>query len=130
MRKTRTTALHPQSDGQTERINRALLDVEAKLTQNRCHVWDECLPYTMAAYRSYVHSVTGETPNRLMIGREVETPLALLAPPPTTTSNDIPWVETLEDRFRDTYATALATAKNQLRTAKVYHDRRQKGLNL
>ena len=129
VRKTRTTALHPQSDGQTERMNRMLLDVVAKLAQNRSHDWDECLPYAMAAYRSSVHSVTGETPNRLMMGREVETPLTLLAPPPTTTNNDIPWVEALEDRFRDTYATVLTTTKNQLRTAKAYHDRRQKGLN-
>ena len=129
VRKTRTTALYPQSDGQTERMNRTLLHVVAKLAQNRSHDWDECLPYAMAAYRSSVHSVTGETPNRLMMGREVETPLTLLAPPPTTTNNDIPWVEALEDRFRDTYATVLATTKNQLRTAKAYHDRRQKGIN-
>ena len=53
----------------------------------------------------------------------------LLAPPPTTTNNDIPWVEALEDRFRDTYATVLTTTKIQLRTAKAFHDRRQKGLN-
>ena len=87
--KTRTTALHPQSDGQTERANRTLLDLLAKLVKENESSWDEQLPYALAAYRSSVHRVTGETPNRLMLGREVGTPLSLLAcSPPGVEANN------------------------------------------
>ena len=77
--KTRTTSLQPQSDGQTERANRTFLDLLAKLVNENESSWDEQLPYALAAYRSSIHRVTGETPNRLMLGREVDTPLSLLA---------------------------------------------------
>ena len=67
IRKSRTTALHPQSDGQTERMNRTLLDLLTKLAKDNPKEWDRKLQYAMAAYRSSVHSTTGETPNRLML---------------------------------------------------------------
>ena len=34
------------------------------------------------AYRSSVHESTGETPNMLMLGREIEVPLDLITEPP------------------------------------------------
>lgn len=46
----------------------------------RCYVdqnqknWDEHLPLLTSAYRSSPHAVTGFTPNRLMLGREVHQP--------------------------------------------------------
>ena len=40
--------------------------------------WDEQLPYVMMAYRSSIHETTGFTPNSLMLGREVSTPLDIL----------------------------------------------------
>ena len=82
MRKTRTTAFHPQSDGQTERQNRTVIDILAKLARENPSEWDEQLCYALSAYRSSVHSVTDETPNRLMLGREVATSITLLAGSP------------------------------------------------
>ena len=61
-------------------MNRVLLDVLAKLTRNNPHDWDLMLPMAMAAYRSSAHSTTDESPNRLILEREVVTPLTLLAP--------------------------------------------------
>ena len=37
--------------------------------------WDENLNLLTAAYRSTVHDTTGLSPNYLMLGREVKTPL-------------------------------------------------------
>ena len=65
--KSRTTPLHPQSDGQTEQANKTILDLLAKLVATRKEEWDLCLPIALNLYRSSVHSVTGETPNRLML---------------------------------------------------------------
>ena len=50
------------------------------LVATRKEEWDLCLPIALSLYRSSVHRVTGETPNRLMLGREVKTPVTLLAP--------------------------------------------------
>jgi hypothetical protein len=37
--------------------------------------WDEHLPYISMAYRAAEHETTGITPNYMMLGREVTTPL-------------------------------------------------------
>ena len=37
--------------------------------------WDTHFTSYLMAYRSSVHESTGETPNQLMLGREVEMPL-------------------------------------------------------
>jgi hypothetical protein len=37
--------------------------------------WDEHLPYIAMAYRDTEHETTGNTPNYMMLGREVTTPL-------------------------------------------------------
>lgn len=73
--KTRTTPLHPQSDGQVERYNRTLVEtLRGKLKESQ-EDWDLQLQPCMMAYRSSVHESTGETPNMLMLGREIEVPL-------------------------------------------------------
>ena len=66
--KTRTTPLHPQSDGQTECVHRTLLDLLAKLAVDCPSEWDTKLSYALAAYRSTIHTTTVETPYRLMLG--------------------------------------------------------------
>lgn len=91
--KTRTTPLHPESDGQTERANRTLLDMIAKLAVDDPKNWDEKLPYACMAYNSSVHSVTGETPNKLMLCRELRVPLTLLAPPAPGQRKEEAWVD-------------------------------------
>ena len=48
--KTRTTPLHPQSDGQVERYNRTLIEMlRGKLKESQGD-WDKQLPTFMMAY--------------------------------------------------------------------------------
>jgi hypothetical protein len=98
--KTRTTRYHPQSDGQTERMNRTLLSSLAKL----CHEdrsWDRMTPLVLLQYRSTIHSSTGLTPNMLMFGRDVTLPADLLFPPPTQESTNQPaYLQQLEMRIQ------------------------------
>ncbi|KAI7811653.1 hypothetical protein IRJ41_008241 [Triplophysa rosa] len=72
--KTRTTPYHPASNGQVERFNRTLLQMIWCYVNQDQKNWDEHLPLLTAAYRSSQHAVTGFTPNRLMLGREVYQP--------------------------------------------------------
>ena len=125
--KTRTTPLHPQSNGQTERLNRTLLDLLAKLAAENPSEWDVKLPYAISAYRSTPHNTTGETPNRLMLGREVTTPLLLLTPPPPEMQDRSPWVETLHEHFQEAHRNILNHYGRALHTQKTYYDRRQRG---
>lgn len=84
--KTRTSPLHPQSDGQVERFNRTLIEMlRGKLNASQ-EDWDIQLQPCMMAYRSSVHESTGETPNMLMLGREIEVPLDVI----TESSPDAP----------------------------------------
>ena len=80
--KTRTSPLHPESDGQVERYNRTLIEVLRGKIQENQEDWDLQLKTCMMAYRSSVHESTGETPNMLMLGREVEVPFDVITEPP------------------------------------------------
>ena len=60
VRKTRTTPFHPQSDGQTQRMNRTLLQMLQATCQENPHDWPQKLDTVMSAYRMTVHKVTGD----------------------------------------------------------------------
>ena len=76
--KTRTTPYHPQSDGMVERFNRTLVTMLSNFVNDHHTDWDELIPYVLMAYRSCEHETTGLTPNMLMLGREVSTPLDIM----------------------------------------------------
>ena len=106
--KTRTTPLHPQSDGQVERFNKTLVEMlRAKLSEDQKD-WDLQLQPCMMAYRSSVHESTGETPNLLMLGRQVEVPLDVVTKP-------TPDVEPLETEYAQALQERLASAHEAAR---------------
>ena len=84
--KTRTTPLHPQSDGQVERFNRTLIEMLREKIQQDQTDWDLQLPTCMMAYRGAVHESTGVSPNLLMLGRELEVPLDVITERPPDAS--------------------------------------------
>jgi hypothetical protein len=127
IRKTRTTPYHPQGDGQTERVNRTLLNVLAKMAADCPNDWDLKLSYAMAAYRSTPHTTTGESPNRLMLGRESTTPLTLLAPVVPDGEPKQPWVENLHENFAEAHARVQEHICKAQRSQKRSHDARQRG---
>ena len=71
IKKTNTTAYHPQTDGLVERFNHTLLDMLAKTTDGTGRDWDIQLLYVLFAYCSSVHPSTGESPFYLMVGTPV-----------------------------------------------------------
>ncbi|KAG3130807.1 hypothetical protein PC128_g26680 [Phytophthora cactorum] len=56
-----STADHPQTDGQTERVNRVLGDV-LKSYAHSFQQWCNCLPMAAFAINNSVHASTGHTP--------------------------------------------------------------------
>ena len=73
--KTRTTPLHPQSDGLVERYNQTLLDYLAKFIDSEQSNWDILLRLALMAYRSAEHESTGFSPSIMLFGREMILPL-------------------------------------------------------
>jgi len=102
--KSHTTAFHPQSDGQTERMNRKLFQMLKTTADDNPTTWPHRLPNVMAAYRMTVLKTTGMIPNMAMLGREVMMPAALIARPPENPHRTtLPFVRDLKDTLRDAH---------------------------
>jgi hypothetical protein len=78
IKKTRTTAYHPQSDGQVERFNRTLTDMLSKFIEENQKDWDGFVPLMTMAYRASPHETTQLTPNKMMFGREIDLPIDIM----------------------------------------------------
>ncbi|KAI3374420.1 hypothetical protein L3Q82_006249 [Scortum barcoo] len=116
MQKTRTTPLHPQSDGLVERFNRTLAKQLAILTTEHQRDWDMHLPLVLMAYRSAVQDSTSCTPALLMLGRELRTPAEMAFGRPPDTPRVPPGPEYAR-RLQDRMESAHAFARNQLQKA-------------
>ena len=57
-----STADHPQTDGQTERVNRVLGDVLRSVCAETPWRWSSILPIVELAMNNVVHAPTGYTP--------------------------------------------------------------------
>ncbi|KAK2999291.1 hypothetical protein RJ639_023820 [Escallonia herrerae] len=72
-----TSVAHPQSNGQTENMNRSILQgLKNKLDEAK-GAWVDELPKVLWAYRTTPHSVTGETPFLLCYGIEAMLPVEI-----------------------------------------------------
>ncbi|GFW40159.1 retrovirus-related Pol polyprotein from transposon 412 [Trichonephila clavipes] len=76
--KTRTTALHPQSDSMVERFNRIILNSLSLLVSSNQQDWDKKLPFFLLAYRSAVHETTGNSSSQMLFGRDLRLPADIL----------------------------------------------------
>ena len=78
--KARTTPYRPSSNGQVERYNRTLMDAVRCFVGKSQTNWDVHLQQIASALRSCVNRQTGQTPNFMMLGRQVITPSYLMFP--------------------------------------------------
>lgn len=114
MEKTRTTALHPQSDGMIERFNKTVGNMLATLVSKDQRDWDEILPMTMMAYRSADQESTSYSPNLMMLGREVRLPVDLMyGSIPKEETNSVPeYVADLKDKMCKVHESARQHIKS------------------
>ncbi len=68
IKRTTTTAYHPQGNGITERANRTILDGIAKLCSEDQKDWDLYLDAVVGTYNKTVHTATGYSPFFIMTG--------------------------------------------------------------
>ncbi|KAJ8353974.1 hypothetical protein SKAU_G00215410 [Synaphobranchus kaupii] len=120
--KTRTTPLHPQSDGLVERFNRTMGQQLAIVTAKHQRDWDRHIPLVLMAYRSAVQDSTSCTPALLMLGRELRTPAEMAfgrAPDTPAVPPGPEYARRLQDRLE----TAHAFARKQMENAGVRQKR-------
>ena len=112
IRKTRTTPCHPQSDGMVERFNKTMEEHLSKVVDEHQKDWDRHLPFLLMAYRAAVHDTTGQTPSKVVFGRDLRLPCDLVFGAPEQeqreTSN---YVDQLRDKLLDTHALVRKNIK-------------------
>ena len=72
-----STTCHPQTDWQTEVVNRTLSTLLRAIIQKNIKTWEDCLPHVEFAYNRCVHSTTNFSPFENVYGFNPLTPLDL-----------------------------------------------------
>ncbi|XP_071909839.1 uncharacterized protein [Coffea arabica] len=72
---------HPQTDGQTEVVNRTLSTLLRAIIKKNIKSWEDCLPHVKFAYNRTVHSATHYSPFEIVYGFNPLTPLDLTSLP-------------------------------------------------
>nr|CAD40483.1 OSJNBa0067G20.3 [Oryza sativa Japonica Group]CAE03320.2 OSJNBa0032I19.14 [Oryza sativa Japonica Group] len=70
-----STAYHPQTDGQTERLNQILEDILRACVLNFGKTWDKSLPYAEFSYNNSYQASIQMAPYEALYGRKCQTPL-------------------------------------------------------
>jgi transposase InsO family protein len=72
----RSSAYHPQTDGQTERVNQILEDMLRACTIHYGTNWDKCLALAEFSYNNSYQSSLQMAPFEVLYGRRCRTPLS------------------------------------------------------
>jgi len=76
-----STTYHPQTNGQTEVVNRTLTQLLRAVIQKNLKNWEDCLPFIEFAYNRSVHSTTEFSPFEIVYGFNPLTPIDLILLP-------------------------------------------------
>jgi transposase InsO family protein len=77
-----STTCHPQTDGQTEVVNRTLSTMLRAILKTNLKLWEECLPHIEFDYNRSVHSTTKVSLFQVVYGFNPHAPIDLLPLPP------------------------------------------------
>ena len=70
-----STAYHPQTSGQVERVNQFLEDMLRACVISFGMKWEECLPYAEFSYNNSYQASLQAAPFKVLYGRKCRTPL-------------------------------------------------------
>ncbi|KAL7841339.1 hypothetical protein SRHO_G00250300 [Serrasalmus rhombeus] len=133
VRKTRTTPLHPQSDGLVERFNKTLATQLAILADKHQRDWDRHLPLVLWSCRAAVQESTSFTPAQLMLGRELRMPTDLVFGLPVgldTPVNETCYARNLRERLAAVHRTTRENQEGASAHQKRAYDTRCQGAPL
>jgi len=113
---TRTTSLHPQSDGMVERYVKTIEQHLRRVVSIHQRDWDERLPIFLLAYRASTHEATGVTPTNMVFGRELRFSCDLMfGAPPDNEQSTTDYTTALVERLHDFARQNLKVASDLLK---------------
>ena len=126
IRKTRTSPGHPPCNGQIERFNSALLKMIKVYLKGEQTNWDQHLGCLAGTYHGSIHDSTGLTPNLMMLGCEIDTPLAVMFGAHHHESYPIygEYVAKLKDRMQHAHDIAREHLGTAMKRSKELYDQK------
>ncbi|CAI7897606.1 unnamed protein product [Closterium sp. NIES-53] len=110
-----SSAYHPQTDGQTERLNQIVEQLLRTACKDDINKWDLHLPVLEFAYNNAKHAATGETPFFLCYGRHPLTPQQPTVPATVQPAQD--FVTTMQQLWDRTHKRLQDIQSSQKRLA-------------
>ena len=124
--KIRTSAKHPQSNGEVERFNRTLAVSLSMYIEGTHKSWDRYVQKVAYAYNTSVHATTGFSPFFLMFGRE---PFSLfdrwILPEQVLPTDAGTYVENMRKQLDEAYANVSKAIASAKLVAKDNYDRKE-----
>ena len=122
IRTAMSTAFHPQTDGQTERMNRVIEDALRHFVNPLCDDWDEYLAAIQFAINNSWNSSIENTPFHAVYGQHPHTPLTL------SVRTNVPTAQQWLQKFSDRTAEAKASLRKAQNRQKSYADRSRRAV--
>ena len=126
IRKLRTSAYHPRTDGMVERSNRTLIDVLSKFAE-KVPDWDLRLPLVMFAIRTAEHTTTKFSPFFLTYGKEACIPWDIVYGSPCEPLPQEEWADARRKEMEEVFRLVKQHTSKAQHHQKQYYDKNIKG---
>ena len=126
-KKIRTTAYHPQTNGQCERFNSTLLQMLRTLDPGEKAKWQKHVAALCHAYNCTKNTATGHSPYELLFGRKPRLPVDLLFDlekqgQECSTADYVQYIQDLRDKMQHAFELAeKLDEKNKIRQQRKYN---------
>ena len=123
VKRIKTSAYHPQTNGALERTHRDLVEyLRCFILENQTD-WDKWIPYATFVFNTRPHSSTGFAPHELLFGRKANIPGILQKETPEVKYNYDNYVQELQFRLQSCHEVARANLKISKEKSKDYYDK-------
>ena len=124
VQKSRTTAYHPEGNGQCERFNRTMHDLLRTLPTEKKGKWPEHLPQVVFVYNVTPHASTGFSPYYLLFGQRPKLPVDFLLGAETNEVPTTDWVRVHKERLARARELAWENLGQAAAERKTRHERK------
>ncbi|VDO68276.1 unnamed protein product [Schistosoma mattheei] len=129
IRKTHTTACHPEGNGLVKRTNRTIKAIlQSFFSRSSPELWDEVFPQCLLEYRTSVHGSTGLSTAILLFVHELRLPVEIHSPLlPYEEQEHVPYIRTPRNRLADAYRLVNINLRKASGHQKDIYDRQAQG---